>query len=80
MATGAASLFLSVTLASGFFLMVTIRSAHAYIELGSVSFMIQMLVASAFGVLFALKVFRHNITGKIGRLIAMLKAAKANGD
>jgi len=71
-----ASLLLSISLLSGFFLMVSIKPAHAYIELGSVGFLFQMLIASAFGVLFTLKVYWRNFVGVLSRLLATISGTK----
>ena len=70
------SLLLSISLLAGFFLMVSIKPAHAYIELGSVGFLFQMLIASAFGVLFTLKVYWRNFVGAISRLLAAVRGTK----
>ena len=74
---GAASLLLNICLAAGVFLMVTIKEVHAYIEAGPVSFLIQMLIATGLGALFMLKVFWHNVTGKLSKFLATFKDAKA---
>ena len=71
-----ASLLLSVFLLGGFFFMVSVKPAHAYIELGSIGLMLQMLIASAFGVAFTLKIYWHNITGKISRFFAKIGVNK----
>lgn len=76
----ATSLLLSVSLVSGFFLMVSIKSAHAYIELGSVGFLFQMLIASGFGALFTLKVYWRNITGWLSRLLASIRGTKTTSE
>ena len=76
----ATSLLLSVSLVSGFFLMVSIKSAHAYIELGSVGFFFQMLIASGFGALFTLKVYWRNITGTLSRLLASIRGTKTTSE
>ena len=57
------SLLLSVLLRAGFTLTVTIRQAHAYIDLGSASFLLQMPLASFVRSLFAIKVFWQRLTG-----------------
>ena len=74
----AVSFFLAVFLASAFIFMVTIKPAHAYIEAGSLSFAIQILVASFFGALFMLKVYWSNVTGKLSRFVAKIRSTKAN--
>ena len=56
--------------------MVSIKPAHAYIEIASVSFFLQMLVAGAFAVLFSLRLYWRNVSGKISRLIAIVRRTK----
>jgi len=75
-----ASLLISIALLSGFLLMVSIKPAHAYIELGSVGFLFQMLIASAFGVLFTLKIYWRNFIGAVSRLLASIKGTKTPGE
>ncbi len=72
------SLFLLVFLASGFSLWVTSKQAHAYIDVGSATFFLQMLIASIFGGLFALKIFWRRAIGRVSRLLAMLKGTNEN--
>jgi len=67
------SLLLSVTLLSGFFFMVTIKNAHAYIDLASAGLMFQMAIASAFGALFGLKIYWRSVVGKLSRMITKIK-------
>ena len=71
------SLALSITLAAGFALSVTLKEAHAYIDLGTGAFYLQMLVAVGFGSLFAIKVFWGRITSKVSRFFALIKGNKA---
>jgi len=71
-----ASLLLSAFLLGGFFFMVSVKQAYAYIELGSVGFLFQMLIASAFGAAFTLKVYWQNIPGKISRLASRVRGKK----
>ncbi len=71
------SLFLSVALISAAVLTVTTGRAHAYIDLGSVSFLLQMFVASLFASLFALKVFWSRWTSKVTRLFSKIKSLKS---
>ena len=73
-----ASLLLSISLLSGFFLMASIKPAHAYIELGSVGFLFQMLIASAFGVLFTLKIYWQNFVGTLSRILDTIRGTKTN--
>lgn len=39
------------------------RSAHAYLDPGTGSYILQILVAALFGSLFALKMYWNNVTG-----------------
>lgn len=71
-----ASLLLSVFLLSGFFFFASAKQVHAYIELGSVGLLFQMLIASAFGLVFTLKIYWHNITGKISRFFSKIGVKK----
>lgn len=67
------SLGLSGFLLAGFFFTVSIEHAHAYIDMGTGSLLLQMMAATFFGGLFTLKVFWGNITGKISRLLSIFK-------
>jgi len=67
------SILLSVTLLSGFFFMVTIKNAHAYIDLASAGLMFQMAIATSFGALFGLKIYWRSVVGKLSQLIARIK-------
>ena len=48
---------MSISLLAGFFLMVSIKEAHAYIDAASAGFVVQMALASLIGGLLALKVY-----------------------
>ena len=48
---------LSAGLIASFVLIVQLKPAHAYIDLGTGSFLLQMLLATAFASLFAFKAF-----------------------
>jgi len=76
MLRGFSSFLLSVLLIAGFTLTLNIREAHAYIDLGSGSFILQMLFASFFASLFAIKVFWQRLTGRFSRLLAKFKSPK----
>ena len=80
MIRGSASLALSITLMAVFFLLVTTKPAHAYIDAGSAGFMLQMLLAGGIGALVATKVFWHNITGKLLDFFAMIKGSKKDSE
>ena len=70
------SLILSIVLITGFMLSVTTRHAHAYIDLGSGSFLIQILLGTFFASLFAIKVWWGRITGQISRLFSRMNVLK----
>ena len=70
------SVSLTIFLIAGFILAVTTSRAHAYIDAGSASFMIQVLVATAFGSLIALKMFWRRITGQISRFFSKVKGPR----
>jgi len=71
-----ASLFLSIFLAAGFSFWITTKQAHAYIDLSSAGFILQMLFAGFFGGLFALKMFWGRVVNKMSRVVSMLKGTK----
>ena len=66
---------LSVLLVTVLVLQATTGEAHAYIDPGSGSFLLQMLLASIFASLFALKVFWHRFTSKMSSLFAKFKGS-----
>ena len=70
------SLLLSVILAAGFILTVTTRPAHAYIEIGSAGLLIQMLVASGFAALMAMKLYWRQLTGRVSRFLSRIKSPR----
>lgn len=80
MLTKAASLFLSIILAAGFSLAITLKQAHAYIEVGSMTFILQMLLASGFAALFMLKTFWRRVLDQISRFLATVRGTKAHSD
>ena len=63
----------SVALIICFLWMVTMKDVHAYIDLGSGSFLFQMLLASLFSSLFVLKVFWRRITQGITKVLSTIK-------
>ena len=71
------SIFLTVLLAAGFTLSVTLKMAHAYLEPSSLIYIFQLLVAAAFISLFMAKMFWTNITNRLFRFLATLKDAKS---
>jgi len=70
------SLGLSVILAAGFSFWINAKLAHAYIYVGSITFFLQIFVASAFAALFMLKAFWQRILGHISRFIVMARGTK----
>ena len=58
----AMSFSLSVFLLTALLVVGTVQTAYAYIDLGSGSFLLQMLLAGIFASLFALKVFWTKVT------------------
>ncbi len=48
--------------------MMPLRHAQAYVDPGSGSYILQLLVATLFGALFAVRVFWARIKGFLGRL------------
>lgn len=74
------SILLSVILLSGFFFMVSIKNAHAYIDLASAGLMFQMLIASAFGALLGLKIYWRSLVGRLSRIITSIKGTKTTFD
>lgn len=64
------SSFISLFLVTGFYLALTTGQAHAYIDIGSGTLMLQALLASFFGSLFAIKVFWRRIVDNVNRLLS----------
>ena len=52
------------------FLIISTKTAHAYLDPGTGSFIIQILAASALGGLFAIKTFWRNITGFLSNIFS----------
>jgi hypothetical protein len=71
-----ASFLLSVSLLIPFWLMATTKEAHAYIDFGSGSLILQTLLASIFGALFTLKIYWRRLTGNISALLSRVKSPK----
>ena len=71
------SFIVSVALVAGITLSITLKEAHAYIDIGTGAFYLQMLVAAGFSGLFALKVFWGRITSKLSSFFASIKGNKA---
>ena len=70
------SLSLSIFLVAGFSLFLTLKQAHAYIDLATGAYYIQIIIAAGFGSLFTIKVFWGRIIGKLGRLVSIVKDNK----
>ena len=70
------SLLISAALMLGFLWVVTAKQAHAYLDPGTGSFLIQMLLASLFASLFALKVFWQRFTGRLTRILSIIKGRR----
>ena len=71
-----ASMVLSSVLFGGFFLALTVRPAHAYIDVGTAGFVLQALLAAAFGSLIAIKIFWRRLAGNITRFVSKMKGAR----
>ncbi len=76
MVKGIGSLSLSIFLAAGFSFWAYTGQAHAYIDIGSASYVIQIAVASLFGGLFTLKIFWRRVVFQISRVVDMVKGNK----
>lgn len=76
MIKSASSLLLSAFLAAGFFFWIDTKQAHAYIDIGSASFILQVVVASFFGSLFTLKMFWRRVVDRVSRVVSMVKGSK----
>ena len=70
------SLIVTVFLLAGFILTVTTKNAHAYIDFGAGSMVLQVLVATFFASLFSIKLFWRRITDSVSRFYAKLKRPK----
>jgi hypothetical protein len=69
------SLLVSTFLVLGILVALTTKEAHAYIDVASGSFMIQMLVAVALSSLFAVKLFWQRLFSKASRLLSRIKGS-----
>ena len=69
----ACSTAISILLLVAFLIVVTTREAHAYVDLGSGSFLLQMLLATVFGSFFVIKVFWRRLTAQVHRLFLRLR-------
>ena len=67
---------LAASLAAGFFLWIDVKQAHAYIDVGTATFLFQILAALAIGALFTLKLFWQRIFKGVSRLMIRNKGTK----
>lgn len=67
------SSLLSGSLVAALLIVATTKEAHAYIDLGSGSFLIQILLGSMFAFLFGLKLFWQRLTAGMSRLLSRLR-------
>ena len=65
---------LSVSLIAAFVFVFRVKSAYAYIDLGTGSYMLQMLLATLLASLFMIKVYWQRFTSRITRIFAKFKA------
>ena len=68
------SLIISISLLSGFFLLTHTEQAYAYIDAGTGSLILQMLLGGLFGMMFVLKVYWRRLTGQVSRLLSRKKS------
>ena len=66
------SFSLSALLLAAVLSSVTMKTAHAYIDLGSASFLFQGLIVALFASLFSIKIFWRRITSRLSRVLARL--------
>ena len=76
MLKGPGSLLVSVLLLSAFLFVATTKEAHAYIDIGTGSILLQTLLASIFGALFMIKVFWRRLTGQVSKFLATVRNLK----
>ena len=72
MLKGFLSTSLSVLIIIGFTIVIQTKTAHAYIDLGTGSLMLQMLLGGFFASLFAVKVFWKRITTRMYSIFSKL--------
>jgi hypothetical protein len=63
---------------AGFFILISYRNVYAYIDPGTGSYFLQILIASLLGVAFAAKVFWKNIKAFFSNLFS--KGSKGKPD
>ena len=67
------SLFVSVALIVVFLWVVTTKEAHAYMDLPTGSFLIQILFASLFAAMYVAKAFWQRWTGRLARILSFIR-------
>jgi fumarate reductase subunit C len=73
MRIGVGSLVLSLFLLAAFTLTSTTKHAHAYIDFGSGSMILQVMLATLFASLFTLKVFWRRMTASLSKIFKKIK-------
>ena len=73
------SSLLSVFLITGFIWVVTTKRAYAYIDLGTGSYLLQMLLAGLFVSMFALKVFWQRVMARMSTLLSKIPVFRKSG-
>ena len=73
MARRLGSFTVTLILVSSFVLVLTTKEAHAYIDIGSGSLMLQVLLATLFASIFSIKVFWRQLTHSASRLLMKFK-------
>jgi len=69
-----------LTLVSTVLLLAFSREAHAYIDPGTGSYLLQLLIAGLVGSAFAVKVFWRSITAFFARIFRGKKTSEGNDD
>jgi len=60
--------------------LVSARNAYAYIDPGTGSFMLQILIATLFGSAFAVKLFWKRIRASVGNLLRRARRGKKDAE
>lgn len=76
MRTPVGPLLLFSALSAALLWVVNTGEAHAYIDAGSGSLMLQVLAGSALAGAFMLKVFWRRLTGRVSRFFSKMKGLK----
>ena len=72
------SLAVTAVLATGFYLSVALGEAHAYIDVASNGYILQMLLGALFGGLFMVKVFWQRITAIVSKFFSRLRGIRTS--